>query len=203
MLVNFTPACLLFHVTALSESTSTPLSSASAATLSWPCARPCRLGEAREKDPSRQLVSIGETLESRPGDGNLRRLPSHAFERSEATKNQETAWRAGALPSQKRVLQEQPYALMRYLPQPTYGRRNERQENDAKCVSCPDGGQASLLVSQPAGGCAICHMPKQQIKTIPYALYHNHWIEEEGCLTRKKSLSAAPCVGRSERLAFR
>ena len=41
-------------------------------------------------------------------------------------------------------------------------------------------------------------MPKQQIKTIPYALYHNHWIawKEKVAVGAEKSSLAAKTIGR-------
>ncbi len=69
------------------------------------------------------------------------------------------------------------------------------ERNDARCLGChakPPGVDASLKretkkpdqtpvpkicsVNQKAG-CVRCHMPAQRISTIPYAVYHNHWIK--------------------------
>ena len=85
---------------------------------------PMQTRSAREKDPSRQLVSI-EDLRNRDRVMEICGACHRTLNARKRPKNRKRPGALRALPGQKRVLQEQPYALMRYLPQPTYGRRNE------------------------------------------------------------------------------
>jgi hypothetical protein len=72
------------------------------------------------------------------------------------------------------------------------------KRNDSVCKSCHGG--AGFMVG-PARttcrvnrieGCVRCHMPAQEIKSIPHAAYHHHWIKvwreqapQEGSQTRR------------------
>ena len=56
--------------------------------------------------------------------------------------------------------------------------------NDAKCKSCHTTAAHTANTAAPhlcpvnkEAGCVKCHMPAQTIKSIPYAVYHNHWIK--------------------------
>ncbi len=65
----------------------------------------------------------------------------------------------------------QPYGLMQ---SPCF----QKSKDTLSCLTCHDPHTNSSTSTKGYEAARLkCHMPAQRISTIPYAVYHNHWIK--------------------------
>ena len=155
--------------------------------------------EAREKNPSHRLVgmeSLGPSKRDRIMEicGGCHRTAANAPAGDPKTENGLARFQGAAL-ARSACFKNSPTLSCVTCHEPHRDVEMNAAKNDSKCISCHNAAGADHKPVCPVDsrqGCVRCHMPAQKIKTIPYALYHNHWIK-----VWKEKVAADMPAGRS------